>query len=79
VEGNRGVKVVFALLQNSLSGSAPEAVEPPNHQDVARPEVVEGLLKSLFGKVHTPPTSRLSIRRIVATSMRVSLVCTIRS
>jgi hypothetical protein len=38
-----------------------------------------GVTKSLFGKVYTPPTSRLSIRRIVATSMRVSLVCTIRS
>ena len=35
--------------------------------------------KSLFGKVYTPFASRLSIRRIMATSMKVSLVCTIRS
>ena len=35
--------------------------------------------KSLFGKVHTSLASRLSIRRIIATSMNVSLVCTFRS
>ncbi len=35
--------------------------------------------KSLFGKVHTPLASRFSIRRIMATSMNVSLVCTFRS
>ena len=35
--------------------------------------------ESLFGKVHTPLASRLSIMRIMATSMNVSLVCTFRS
>ena len=35
--------------------------------------------KSLFGKVHAPLPSRLSIRRIIATSMNVSLVCIFRS
>ena len=35
--------------------------------------------KSLFGKVYTPLASRLSIRRIMATSMKVSLLCTFRS
>jgi len=35
--------------------------------------------KSLFGKVHIPLANRLSIRRIMATSMNVSLVCTSRS
>jgi hypothetical protein len=38
-----------------------------------------GLSKSLFGKVHTPLASRFSIRRIMATSMKLSLLCTIRS
>ena len=37
------------------------------------------LTKRLFGKVHAPLASRLSIRRIMATSMKVSLVCTRRS
>jgi hypothetical protein len=35
--------------------------------------------KSLFGKVYPPLASRFSIRRIMATSMNVSLVCTFRS
>jgi hypothetical protein len=35
--------------------------------------------KSVFCKVHAPLTSRLSIRRIIATLMNVSLLCTIRS
>jgi hypothetical protein len=35
--------------------------------------------KSLFGKVHTCLASRFSIRRIMATLMNVSLLCTIRS
>jgi hypothetical protein len=35
--------------------------------------------KSLFGKVHTCLASRLSIRRIMATTMSLSLVCTFRS
>src|SRR5215212_7704497 len=35
--------------------------------------------KSLFGKVHSPLASRLSIRRIIATLMNVSLLCTFRS
>jgi hypothetical protein len=35
--------------------------------------------KSLFGKVHTSLASLLSIKRIMATSMNVSLVCTSRS
>ena len=35
--------------------------------------------KSLFGKVHTSLAIRLSIRRIIANSMNVSLVCTFRS
>ena len=34
---------------------------------------------SLFGKVHVALASRLSISRIIATSMSVSLVCTLRS
>ena len=61
-------------------------VTTPRVEDVCPPASLRsvdqrrtGLSKSLFGKVHTPPTSRLNIRRIVATSMRVSLVCTIRS
>jgi hypothetical protein len=35
--------------------------------------------KSLFGKVHTPLASRVNMRRIMATSMKVSLLCTFRS
>ncbi len=35
--------------------------------------------KSLFGKVHPSFASRLSIKRIIATSMKLSLVCTSRS
>jgi uncharacterized protein with PIN domain len=35
--------------------------------------------KSLFGKVYAALASRLSISRIIATSMSVSLVCTFRS
>jgi hypothetical protein len=35
--------------------------------------------KSLFGKVHTSLASRFSIRRIIATSMNASLLCTSRS
>ena len=35
--------------------------------------------KSLFGKVHTPLASRFSIRRTIATSMKVSLAWTFRS
>ena len=35
--------------------------------------------KSLVGKVHAPLASRLSIKRIMATVMNVSLLCTIRS
>ena len=35
--------------------------------------------KSLCGKVHTPLASRFSIRRIMATSMKLSLLCTSRS
>jgi transposase len=36
-------------------------------------------LRACLVKVHTPLASRLSISRIMATSMKVSLVCTIRS
>ena len=35
--------------------------------------------KSLFGKVHTSLASRLTIKRIIATLMNVSLLCTFRS
>jgi hypothetical protein len=34
---------------------------------------------SVFGEVHAPLATRLSIGRIMATSMKVSLLCTIRS
>ena len=50
-----------------------------NYKKKGDPIVVEGHLQSLFGKVHTSLASRLSIRRIIATSMKVSLVCTFRS
>jgi hypothetical protein len=39
----------------------------------------DGDVDSLFGKVHAPFASCFSIRRIMATSMNVSLVCTFRS
>jgi len=32
----------------------------------------------VFGKVHAPFASRLNIKRIIATSMKLSLVCTSR-
>jgi integrase len=35
--------------------------------------------KCLFGKVHPALAKRLSMSRIIATSMSVSLVCTFRS
>jgi hypothetical protein len=35
--------------------------------------------KCLFGKVHAALAKRLSMSRIIATSMSVSLVCTFRS
>jgi hypothetical protein len=35
--------------------------------------------KSMFGKVYTTFARRLSINQIIATSIRVSLVCTFRS
>jgi hypothetical protein len=42
-------------------------------------EELEAAIKSLFGKVYSPLASRLSIRRIIATLMNVSLLCTFRS
>jgi hypothetical protein len=39
----------------------------------------DGVLKSLFGKVHAFLANRLGIRWIVAILTRVSLVCTLRS
>ena len=54
---------------------------PPNQAALAV-RVYRGayvLPKSVFGKVHAALPSRLSSRRIIATSMRVSLVCTRRS
>jgi hypothetical protein len=45
----------------------------------ATDERPSSLTESLFGKIHAFLASRLNIRRIVATLMKVSLVCTIRS
>ncbi len=42
-------------------------------------EELEAAIKSLFGKVYSPLASRLSIRRIIATLMNVSLLCTFHS
>lgn len=36
-------------------------------------------VRACLVKVHAPLLSRLNIRRIMATSMKVSLLCTIRS
>jgi hypothetical protein len=44
-----------------------------------RLEISAEISKSVFGKVQTSLASRLSIRRIMATSMKVSLLCTFRS
>jgi hypothetical protein len=72
---------VAVALQNEL-GRVPKEEEIEQVTLLARVmyKAVLGLhYKSLFGKVHTSLASRLSIRRIIATSMNVSLVCTFRS
>jgi hypothetical protein len=38
---------------------------------------LNALPKSLFGKIHPPVASRLAMRRIMATLMNVSLLCTL--
>src|SRR5215218_3202255 len=71
---------VAVALQNEL-GRVPKEEEIEQVTLLARVmyKAVLGLhYKSLFGKVHTSLASRLSIRRIIATSMNVSLVCTFR-
>ncbi len=64
---------------DSLYGSGP-ADEPfqydKGEQDI---KLLVDKVESLFGKVYAALASRLSISRIIATSMSVSLVCTFRS
>ena len=69
-DGSRiGMESLLANEVGSFNGS--KAVRIPR-EDVY-------LLQSLFGKVHAALASRLSMSRIIATSMSVSLVCTFRS
>jgi hypothetical protein len=63
---------LYGVLRRSLSNSS--------EQPIGTLSIPSGrVAKSLFGKVHTPLASRFSIRRIMATSMKLSLLCPFRS
>ena len=53
--------------------------EPREGKRIVMGEKRDRDVDSLFCQVHTPLASRFSIKRIMVTSMKVWLLCTIRS